>query len=52
MKPVRMGRRSQAPKSIWKRLGWLVLIWALGVGALGAVALGVRWIMGLAGLGP
>lgn len=50
MKPVRMANRSSAPKSIWKRLGWLMLIWASSVAALGVVAYGFRWIMRLAGL--
>lgn len=50
MEPVRMGRGSSAPKSIWKRLGWLVLIWASSVAVLGVVAYGFRWIMKIAGL--
>ncbi len=50
MEPVRMDRSTRAPRSFWKRLGWLLLIWAASVGALGLVAYGFRWVMGLAGL--
>lgn len=50
MKPARLERGSVAPKSIWKRLGWLVAIWAVSVGALALIAFAVRLFMKLAGL--
>jgi hypothetical protein len=37
-------------RSMWKRLGWLLVIWAASVTVLGGVALIVRWIMGAVGL--
>ena len=33
----------EAPGSLWKRLGWLVLIWAGSIAALGLVAGMIRW---------
>lgn len=50
MDTVRMEPHSTAPRSIWKRLGWLVPICASSVAVLGVVAYGFRWIMKLAGL--
>jgi hypothetical protein len=41
----------QAPSSLARRLGWLLLFWAAGVLALGALALCLRLLMRLAGLG-
>jgi hypothetical protein len=37
-------------RSMWKRLGWLLVIWTASVTVLGAVALIVRWVMGAVGL--
>ena len=31
------------PASLWRRLGWLVLIWTMSVLTLGAVASVIRW---------
>ncbi|MCP8893089.1 conserved hypothetical protein [Sphingomonas aurantiaca] len=31
------------PASLWRRIGWLVLIWTLSVLALGIVASIIRW---------
>lgn len=36
--------------SIWRRLGWLVVLWAAGVVALGVVAWLLRQLMRAAGL--
>lgn len=38
-------------KSLWQRLGWLVLIWAGSVLALGAVSYLLRLFMQAAGMG-
>ena len=32
-----------SPASIWKRIGWLVLIWAASVACLGTMAGLLRW---------
>lgn len=50
MRRARIGAVSRAPRPLWKRLGWLVLIWGLSVAALGLVALLFRLLMRLAGL--
>jgi hypothetical protein len=34
------------PRSIWSRLGWVLLIWAASVAALGAVAFVIRLWLG------
>ena len=44
-----MASDDRAP-SLWKRVGWLVLIWCASVAALGAVALGIRALMVAAGM--
>jgi hypothetical protein len=36
--------------SIWRRLGWLVVLWAAGVASLGAVAWLLRQLMRAVGL--
>lgn len=36
--------------SIWRRLGWLVVLWAAGVAALGVVAWLLRQLMRAVGL--
>lgn len=43
-------RVSDAPPSLSRRLGWLVLIWACSVGALAVAALAMRILMRMAGL--
>ncbi|WP_333814329.1 DUF2474 domain-containing protein [Tabrizicola sp.] len=50
MKRMVIERKSDAPRSLAKRIGWLVLIWALSVLALGVVAYGFRLVMKAAGL--
>lgn len=50
MKRMVIERKSKAPDSWVKRIGWLLLIWALSVLALGAVAYGFRFVMKAAGL--
>ncbi len=50
MKRMVIDRKSDAPDSWMKRIGWLVLIWGLSVLALGLVAYGFRFVMKAAGL--
>ncbi|MGI6852398.1 DUF2474 domain-containing protein [Mesorhizobium sp. 1B3] len=45
-----MREPTEAPASLPKRIGWLILIWTASVLALGAVALAFRFLMNLAGL--
>jgi hypothetical protein len=34
-----------APRPLWQRLGWFVLLWAAGVATVATVAYGLRaWI--------
>ncbi len=47
--PVRATRPAPAmqpaPTSVWKRLGWMLLIWSASVAALGALSLILRlWL--------
>jgi hypothetical protein len=37
-------------RSLWYRVGWLLLIWAASVASLGIVALAFRLLMSAAGL--
>ena len=34
---------TDAPGSLWSRLGWFVGLWAAGVLAVGSVAYLIRW---------
>lgn len=43
--PVTIPDKTAAEPSLWKRVGWFVLLYALGVGTVGLVAYGLRlWI--------
>ena len=42
-----MGSSPDKPRSIWSRLGWLVLIWTASVAVLGLVAFIIRTWLGL-----
>lgn len=40
----------RAPRPLWQRLGWMVVLWSLSVLALALVAYGIRLLMNAAGL--
>ena len=40
----------RAPRSLWRRLGWLVALWAASVATLGAAAWLLKLFMRAAGL--
>ncbi len=43
--PVTIPDRQDSKPSIWKRIGWFVLLYVIGVGSVGIVAFGLRlWI--------
>ncbi|WP_220804278.1 DUF2474 domain-containing protein [Pseudomonas sp. NCCP-436] len=46
-----MIRNEASCKSLWQRLGWLVLIWSASVLSLGMLAWLLRQFMNAAGLG-